>query len=96
MKQLKINSRFNKYTSPPIVFEDGQIILKNFIPSRYSSIMSNYNLCDIDTFMSSIDKEELAKVTSMEYMRKFQEKLQHFEDYYGGLVKHKSNDSLSG
>jgi hypothetical protein len=87
MKLLKINSRFNKYTLPPVVFEDGQIVLKNFIPSRYSNIMSSYNLCDIDTFMSTIDKEELAKVTSMEYMRKFQEKLQSFENYYGDYIR---------
>ena len=87
-----INPLLEKYSQPPIEFvSNNKIILKNYEQwnrnsSRNHTIQS-YELCDIDTFIGSIDEDEFAKVTALEYTRKFQDKVDQFERYYGNHMR---------
>lgn len=88
----KVNPNLAKYSQPPIEFRgDNIIILKNRRESRYNDgrtdIVSEEPLCDINTFLGSIDEEEFAKVTALEYTRKLQNKIDEFERYYGNYMR---------
>ena len=75
------NPNIEKYSQCPIEFRyDNLILLKNWLGDG-STITSEYPLCDIDSFFDLVDENEFAKVTSMEYVRKFNEKLEHFEEF---------------
>ena len=85
------NPNIEKYSQCPIEFRnDNLILLKNWLGDG-STITSEYPLCDIDSFFDLVDENEFAKVTSMEYVRKFNEKLEHFERNWGRMIRNVSD-----
>ena len=53
-----------------------------------SIFMPIQELCSIDVFLDSVDREELAKVTAMEYSRKFNDKVAYLERYFGSHMRY--------
>ena len=85
-----VNPLIDRFSQPPIEFRgDDIIILKNFMSRnrRVSNLIGEYPLCSIDMFLSSIDEEEFAKVTAMEYTRRFQDKVDEFERHWGRTIR---------
>jgi hypothetical protein len=87
-KFSKQNPNLEKYSQCPIEFRnDSLIILKNWRSQDSSQISSEYPLCDIDSFFDLVDEKEFAKITSMEYVRKFNERIHRFERYWGDSLR---------
>ena len=81
-----VNPLIERFSQPPTEFRgDDIIILKNFMSRnrRDSNLIGEYPLCSFDCFLDTIDEEEFATVTAMEYTRRFQEKVDEFERHWG-------------
>ena len=95
--QLDLETRKNpniaKYSKQAVIKnqKDGLSLInwfqrpRNFSDSRWMPIQE---LCSIDMFLNSIDREELAKVTAMEYSRKFKDKVNILERYFGRSMRY--------
>ena len=83
----KRNPLLEKYSQIPLEKTDSSVTLKNWMEyhNGYTKV-NNVELCDIDTFMAMVDSEEFAKITSLEYVRKFNENLERFNQYWGESI----------
>ena len=88
-----VNPNISKYTKSPIEFRgDDIIILKNWVTrartGRMSdSMMSEQPLLNLNSFLDTVDEEEFAKTTSLEFTRKLQEEIDNIERYYGQWMR---------